>query len=851
MLISNERLFRKLEMNRTAALIAIEAPAGYGKTTVAQQFLDSSEEPLFWYTAVEAVPDTSFRWFIRQIAQVDEKAADRLSALGFLNRSNADEAGKIISEIRASSPITLVFDNFQFSLSNWQPQILASLARQPQDGIHTIFLTQNFGRLRKILVDLEESICFIRGTELLLTEKDIRNYAESQDLSISCEEIHQISKKSEGWAAAVSLYLGGATDDKNEEMLYSYNDMNTLLDDLLWRKLSPRQQEMLLMTSFLDKLSSKDAVILFPSEEYESDEWTGLLWRIPLIRYQEFRKEWYPHELLLSFLRVKLKEKDDDFKRKVRVRSGRISEKNGMLRDAVSCYYHAGDTESLLAMRLSGLITESFEGIPYTELAKKVLNETPEVLLRKYPLSVLRLCYALYGGCAFEEFDRQMERFRKFFEDESGSQLSDESGSQLSDADGRQPLEKDSVQPLDGDHRQLLGEWYLVSALSDFPDIAKMHEKYRQAEELLERPSEIFVREEPFMFGCTSMWYLFFSEPGTMIETADRFADMMQCYNRLTNGHGSGAAELYRGEAYSVQGRFGESDIEAYQAAFLSEQSGNSTVTYGAALLLGINAIYSSDMQSLKKAIDYLENKAQGYAFLKGKMLNTYMVETVRGYLLGLMMETSRSALWTQGESDSLTDLTFTNFMVKTCRITDLLLKKEYKQAIASVETSLLMDKRLISVPTKNFMYCGLALCYMAVGRLIKASEYLDRSLTLAGQDRNYTFLACFRKYFQVLFLMPNIAKKHAKTIREIKALDINYTRADESHIFSMLEEDPEWSDLTEREREVAELAAKGLRNHEIAEKLFISENTVKHHLKIIFQKLEIDRRSKLVDMLK
>ena len=194
----------------------------------------------------------------------------------------------------------------------------------------------------------------------------------------------------------------------------------------------------------------------------------------------------------------------------------------------------------------------------------------------------------------------------------------------------------------------------------------------------------------------------------------------------------------------------------------------------------------------------------------------------------------------------------FTTFMTKTCRITDLLLKKEYKRAIASVETSLLLDRRLISASTRNFMYCGLALSYMAIGRLVKASQWLDESLTLAGQDKNYTFLACFRKYFQVLFLMPQIASKHAATIREIKALDIRYTRADESHIFAVLDEMPELRDeLTEREREVAELAAKGLRNQEIAKRLYISENTVKHHLKVAFQKMNIDRRSRLIEMLR
>ncbi|MBO4770825.1 MAG: response regulator transcription factor, partial [Clostridia bacterium] len=389
-------------------------------------------------------------------------------------------------------------------------------------------------------------------------------------------------------------------------------------------------------------------------------------------------------------------------------------------------------------------------------------------------------------------------------------------------------------------------------ALNSFPNLDWMTEQYKAAEKLMTAPSKIFIKEEPFMFGCASMWYLFYNEPGKMLETADKLAAAMKIYNRLTNGHGAGAAEIYRGEALSVQGRFEESDIQAYQAAFLSEQSGNATATYGAALLLGINAIYRSDMVGLQKAVDYLENKAQSYSFLRGRTLGTYMVETVRGYLLGLMMETGRSALWTQGEADSLTDLTFTNFMIKTCRITDLLLKKEYKQAIASVEAALQLDRRLISVSTKNFMYCGLALGYLAIGRPLRAAEYLEKSLTIAGQDKNYTFLACFRKYFQVLFLMPQIASKHAKTIREIKALDIRYTRADESHIFEMLEEVPELrEELTAREREVAELAAKGLRNAEIAEALFISENTVKHHLKIAFQKMNIDRRSRLIDMLR
>lgn len=53
-----------------------------------------------------------------------------------------------------------------------------------------------------------------------------------------------------------------------------------------------------------------------------------------------------------------------------------------------------------------------------------------------------------------------------------------------------------------------------------------------------------------------------------------------------------------------------------------------------------------------------------------------------------------------------------------------------------------------------------------------------------------------------------------------------------------------ELNTLTEREREVLDLLAQGLTNKEIAEKLVITTNTVKRHLKAIFEKLNVHTRS-------
>jgi len=52
---------------------------------------------------------------------------------------------------------------------------------------------------------------------------------------------------------------------------------------------------------------------------------------------------------------------------------------------------------------------------------------------------------------------------------------------------------------------------------------------------------------------------------------------------------------------------------------------------------------------------------------------------------------------------------------------------------------------------------------------------------------------------------------------------------------------------ISKREAEILLLMHQGLSNQQIADKLFISENTIKKHISNIFQKLQVERRTEAV----
>ena len=236
----SDEIARKLALMHQSGLVMLEAPAGYGKTTAVRWALkETPVEALHWFTAVSFLQDAGLDWLIRQIGQLDPAAGTALRQLGFLNRSNVSTAADILMNLRVEEACYLIFDNFQLIGDNWPAALLQALADRRPDGLHVILISQNFGKLRTVFENAS-GVCAFTARDFLLTRRDIAAYGRQLGLELTRQQQETIYAHTEGWAAAVSLYLNHLLE--NGGTLTQAWDMDALLREFFQRLREKRKK---------------------------------------------------------------------------------------------------------------------------------------------------------------------------------------------------------------------------------------------------------------------------------------------------------------------------------------------------------------------------------------------------------------------------------------------------------------------------------------------------------------------------------------------------------------------------------------------------------------------------------
>ena len=131
------------------------------------------------------------------------------------------------------------------------------------------------------------------------------------------------------------------------------------------------------------------------------------------------------------------------------------------------------------------------------------------------------------------------------------------------------------------------------------------------------------------------------------------------------------------------------------------------------------------------------------------------------------------------------------------------------------------------------------------------------RVLILTGETEPEIQVQALRQGAKGVLLKTESGRSLFAAIRKVHNGEVWVSRALAGSLMNRLwgtappkPKDPESvriASLTPREYDVAVLTAEGLRNRQIAERLFISETTVRHYLTSIFDKLEIQDRLELI----
>ena len=144
----------------------------------------------------------------------------------------------------------------------------------------------------------------------------------------------------------------------------------------------------------------------------------------------------------------------------------------------------------------------------------------------------------------------------------------------------------------------------------------------------------------------------------------------------------------------------------------------------------------------------------------------------------------------------------------------------------------------------------------------LQAVRNKTRVIVLTASDDKNEFVQAMRLGTSGIVLKQTATELLIKSIRKVHAGEIwldSHTTAAVIRQFVAADEPPppslppatagrerERSPLSQREREIVALVAQGFKNKEMAEKMFISEQTVKNHLHNIFDKLGVSDRLEL-----
>ena len=809
----SERLQESLRPISRCAMTTVVAPMGYGKTTAVSWYLDER-------VRAETARVVRISVYSDNLAILWRSAQDAFAraGLGFLREYDcpADDVGgsmladDLCHELAGDVPCYLFLDDFHLLTDRRVTAFLCTLAGRLPGNAHLIVASRDRFLPAAETVRLGARVYQIGTEQLRLNHTELAVYAHRCGTELSDAQVEELLYSSEGWFSAVYLNLRtlheqGALPDRRSDIYATFTA--AMIDPL-----PERQREFLAVMGLADEFSEDMA--RFVTGDADAGEILAALTaqnafvkRLPdgvTYRFHHMMKECAERcfEALSAEKRVLYQ-----------ARCGAWYERHGQYLHAMAAYRRSGDYEGLLRVVQAdaGILLASLH--PAEVLA--ALDECPDGVLKAHPLALLVLMRRMF---TWRQIPRMMALKALLLA----------------------AIEEHPEMP-ERERGDLLGECDLIMSFLCYNDISAMSRLHRSASARMSRPAISIRSDGGWTFGSPSVLMMFHRTAGALESELAEMDECMPHYYKITGGHGRGAERIMAAEAAYMQGRFTDAHIALESAYAQIEGNGQVNMALCCDFLAWRLALHTDAAlrctPEARRAELLRQHNASWLQLWNG----------VSAYCHAVRGETERiPEVFARHRLAEVNTLAPGRPMVEMIENQVYLAQGAYAKVIGRGAELLAVCGGMHYALVALHLRIQTAAAYAQLGKREEARAWLAEALADAAPDG---FVMPFVENYDALASLLAEQKDCPLTAR-IEELGQAARRR-----LAVENRPPELAALTEREYGIVCLMGQRLSNREIAERLFLSEGSVKQYVNQIYSKLHIDgdtrtKRTRLTELL-
>ena len=776
----SERLQESLRPISRCAMTTVVAPMGYGKTTAVN-----------WYLAERAKAETlriiRVSVYSDNLAIFWKSVQEAFARAGFpflrdyLCPTDAAGGGLLVDDLchalADDTPCYLFIDDFHLLTDKRASLFLCMLANRLPSNVHLIVASRDRFLPAAEVVRLGARVYQI-GTEL------------------SDAQVESLLYSSEGWFSAV--YLSLRTLSERGVLPSRHSDIYSTFTAAMIDPLPQKQREFLAVMGLADEFSAEMAQHITGDADAGQilsllTEQNAFVTRLPdgvTYRFHHMMKECAER----SFLAMPA-----ETQRLYWERFGLWYEQHRQYLHAIAAYRKSENYDALLRVIRSdaGILLAALK----PEDVLEALDKCPAETLKAHPFAILVLMRRMF---TWRQIPKMMElKTLLLTAIEEHPELSEE------------------------ERGNLLGECDLILSFLCYNDISAMSRLHRSASAQMSRPAISIQSSGGWTFGSPSVLMMFHRAPGSLKSELFEMDECMPHYYKVTNHHGQGAETIMRAEALFCQGRFTDAHIELERAYTQVKDNGQINMALCCDFLSRRLSLYTD----VEQRYTFAERYAELLRYHDASWINLWSATSA--YYHALRGETDKiPEIFSQHRLSDINMLAPGKPMMEMIENQVYLAEGAYAK-VAGRSAELLavceaMHYALVAIHSR----IQTAAAYAQLGKIEEAHAWLGKALSDAAPDG---------------FVMPFVENyAHLKPLlaREIKTeLVEKITKLGEAAgARNAASVRPAAFDvLTPREFEIVELIAQRLSNREIAEKLYLSEGSVKQYVNQIYSKLHIE----------